>query len=88
MGLDVLCFPAEEESEGHVDEADEDGRVEQSLPHCCRGEECAAAESEEEDFGRRFHEGINDAGSQAWWRHGWGKGDEEVYFFVESWVDC
>lgn len=87
MGADVAAGPVEEEGEGNVDYADEDGRVEDRLPHCGGGEDAAAAESKEEDVGGGFDEGVDDAVMEACWGHGGCEADEDVEFVVQIWVD-
>ena len=86
-GGDVLGAPAKEEREAHVDEAAEQGRVEQRLPHGGGAEDGSPAEHEVEDLGRGLDEGVDNAVGQARGRHGGREGDEDVDLVVELGMD-
>ena len=58
-GGHVACVPAEEKAETHVNEAYEDGRVEDGLPHCGRAKDGATPEEEEQDLWGGFGEGVD-----------------------------
>lgn len=48
VGGDVVTVPVEEPDEGSVDKRGEDWRVDDGLPHGCRGKDRLAAEEEEQ----------------------------------------
>lgn len=86
-GRDVFGLPVEEEQEAHVDDAAEERRVKNRLPHGRRAEDGAAAKHEVQHRGGRLHEGVDDAVGQAGGGHGGREADEDVDLVVELRVD-
>ena len=83
----VLHFPAKQTRQAKVDDANEDGRIQEVLPGRCRTEDTSAAKREEDDVGRRLNEGVDKAIREASGGHGRSQSNEERYFRVERWVD-